>query len=75
MVIYIDDGNIWISPLSPNTNICILQAVYKTVRHWLTKNGDIPQAPYPHVDQSRLKVSNTYQSSYRNVDYFPHITR
>jgi hypothetical protein len=39
MVMYIDDGNIWVSPLSLNTNTCILQAAYKTVRNWLTKNG------------------------------------
>jgi hypothetical protein len=39
MVMYIDDGNIWVSSLSLNTNTLILQAAYKTVRNWLTKNG------------------------------------
>jgi hypothetical protein len=39
MVMYIDDGNIWVSSLSLSTNTHILQAAYKTVRNWLTKNG------------------------------------
>jgi hypothetical protein len=34
--------------------------------------ADMPEAPYPHMDQSRLKVSDAYQSSYRNADDFPH---
>jgi hypothetical protein len=37
MVMYIDNGNIWVSSLSPNTNTHILQAAYKTGRNWLTK--------------------------------------
>jgi hypothetical protein len=28
------------------------------------EEDDTPQAPYPCVDRSRLKLSNTYQSSY-----------
>jgi hypothetical protein len=39
MVMYIDNGNIWVSSLLLNTNTCILQAAYKTVRNWLTKDG------------------------------------
>jgi retron-type reverse transcriptase len=39
MVMYIDDGNIWVSSLSLSANTHILQAAYKTVRNWLTKNG------------------------------------
>jgi hypothetical protein len=37
--------------------------------------GDTPQAPYPCIDQSRPKVSDTYWSSYRKADDFLHITR
>jgi hypothetical protein len=36
---YIDNGKIWVSSLSLSTNTLILQAAYKTVRNWLTKNG------------------------------------
>jgi hypothetical protein len=34
---------------------------------------DMPQAPYPHVNQSRPKVSDTYRSSYRKADDLMHI--
>jgi hypothetical protein len=27
-------------------------------------HADTPQAPYPRIDQSQLKLSNIYQSSY-----------
>jgi hypothetical protein len=27
-------------------------------------SGDMPQAPYPHIDQSQPKLSDAYQSSY-----------
>jgi hypothetical protein len=35
---------------------------------------DTPQAPYPCIDQSRPKVSDTYWSSYRKADNSSHNT-
>jgi hypothetical protein len=39
MAMYIDDGNIWVSSSSLNTNIKILQVAYKAVSKQLAKSG------------------------------------
>jgi hypothetical protein len=39
MVMYIDDGNIWVSSLSLKTDAQILQAAYKAISKQLTKSG------------------------------------
>jgi hypothetical protein len=39
MVMYIDDGNIWVSSSSLKTNMQILQVVYKAISKKLTKSG------------------------------------
>jgi hypothetical protein len=38
------------------------------------EEDDMPQAPYPHVNRSRPKVSNEYWSSYRKPDDSSHNT-
>jgi hypothetical protein len=45
----------------------MMQAYLKTV--------DMTQAPYPCIDQCRPKLSDTYRSSYKNANDFPHTRR
>jgi hypothetical protein len=60
---------------------CLDMADVKTIQQFFRKTWhymdaywytDTPWAPYPSVDQSRLKVSNAYQSSYRKANDYPH---
>jgi hypothetical protein len=39
MAMYIDDGNIWVSSSSLNTNAQILQVAYKAISKQLAKSG------------------------------------
>jgi hypothetical protein len=58
MVMYIDNGNIWVSSLSLNTNTHILQAAYKTVRNWLTKNG-------LSIDVKKMRINPLHKTEKR----------
>jgi hypothetical protein len=37
--------------------------------------SDMIQTPWPHVDRSKLTLSDAYRSSYAEDDDFPHIER
>jgi hypothetical protein len=56
-----DAGNIWVSSLSLNTNIYILQAAYKAVRKRLTENGlsvDIKKCELIHFTKQKQDLNN-----------------
>jgi hypothetical protein len=84
MVMYIDDGNIWVSSLSLSTNTHILQAAYKTVRNWLTKNDlsiDTKKCELIHFtrwkkDQNILpliSIPNETEDNTTMIELSPHI--
>jgi hypothetical protein len=61
MVMYIDDGNLWISSYSLLTNTCILQAAYYTIKNQLAKAGlslDVKKCELIHFTKLKKDTDN-----------------
>jgi hypothetical protein len=84
MAMYIDDGNIWVSSTSLNTNIQILQVAYKAVSKQLAKSGlsiDTNKCKLIHFTRQKrdtnvepsIKIPNTQGTNTTTILPSPHI--
>jgi retron-type reverse transcriptase len=74
MVMYIDDGNIWVSSSSLKTNIQILQAAYKAVSKTLAKSGlAIDTKKCNTNEKPSINIPNTQETNTTNILPSPHI--
>jgi hypothetical protein len=84
MVMYINDGNIWVSSSSLKTNTQILQAAYKAVSNQLAKSGlsiNIKKCELIHFTRCKsdtndlppIKISNTQGMNTTTIQPSPHI--
>jgi hypothetical protein len=84
MAMYIDDGNIWVSSSSLNTNVQILQAAYKTVNKQLANSGlsiDTNKCELIHFTRRKrdrnekpsIKIPNTQGTNTTTIAPAPHI--
>jgi hypothetical protein len=84
MVMYIDDGNIWVSSTSLKTNSQILQAAYKTISKQLAKTGlaiDTNKCELIHFTRRKrdinenpsINIPNTQGTNTTNILPSPHI--
>jgi hypothetical protein len=84
MAMYIDDGNIWVSSTSLNTNIQILQVAYKAISKQLAKSGlsiDIKKCELIHFTKRKhntngelsIIIPNTQGTNTTTILPSPHI--
>jgi hypothetical protein len=84
MVIYIDDGNIWVSSSSLGTNAQILQAAYKAISNQLAKSGlaiDTKKCKLIHFTRRKcdtgekpsINIPNTQETNTTTIIPSPHI--
>jgi hypothetical protein len=84
MAMYIDDGNIWVSSSSLNSNIQILQVAYKAVSKQLAKSGlsiDTKKCELIHFTRCKcntneelsIKIPNTQGMNTTMILPSPHI--
>jgi di/tripeptidase len=84
MVMYIDDGNIWVSSSSLKTNTQILQAAYKAISQKLTKSGlaiDTKKCKLIHFTRCKrdtnekplINIPNTQETNTTTILLSPHI--
>jgi hypothetical protein len=84
MAMYIDDGNIWVSSSSLNTNVQILQAAYKTISKQLANSGlsiDTKKCELIHFTRHKrdrnekpsIKIPNTQGTNTTMIAPAPHI--
>jgi hypothetical protein len=84
MAMYIDDGNIWVSSTSLNTNIKILQVAYKAISKQLAKSGlsiDTNKCELIHFTRRKrdtnvepsIKIPNPQETNTTTILPSPHI--
>jgi hypothetical protein len=84
MAMYIDDGNIWVSSTSLNTNIKILQVAYKAISKQLAKSGlsiDTNKCELIHFTRRKrntniepsIKIPNPQETNMTTILPSPHI--
>jgi hypothetical protein len=84
MVMYIDDGNIWVSSSSLKTNTQILQAAYKAISNQLAKSGlsiNTKKCELIHFTRCKrdindlppIEISNTQETNTTTIQPLLHI--